>query len=71
MLQKPPLVELMALLMPAVNDTLVFLATSWAFKWNSLAPSGNVKEGLNIMVLGKNLPAFSKSILRNGQAYYL
>jgi len=23
------------------------------------------------MVLGKHLPAFSKSILRNGQAYYL
>jgi hypothetical protein len=31
----------------------------------------NMKNGIKVMVLGKHLPAFSKSILRDGQFYYL
>ena len=59
-----------AAITPVVHDTLVYLATSWAFMRNSyLEP--NVQNGVAVMVWGKHLPAFSRSILRNGQAYYL
>jgi len=59
-----------AAIIPVVHDTLVFVATSWAFMRNSYMER-NVKNGFAVMVLGKHLPAFSKSILRNGQAYFL
>jgi hypothetical protein len=69
---KPQLVASLATILPAVHDAFVFWATSWAFAWNSLSPSDNrIKHGFNVMVLGKYLPAFSKSILHDGQAYYL
>jgi len=59
-----------SIILPPVNDTLVFLATSWAFFTNVYMET-NVKNGFDVMVLGKHLPAFSRSILQNGQAYYL
>lgn len=53
-----------------VHDGLVFIATSWAFMMNSFSDI-NVENGIRVMVLGKNLPAFSRTILRDGQAYFL
>jgi len=55
---------------PAVHDTLIFLATAWAFVRNSYMET-NLKNSYNVVVLGKNLPAFSKSLLRDGQFYIL
>ena len=59
-----------AAITPFVHDTLVYLATSWAFMRNSYMEP-NVQNGVAVMVWGKHLPAFSRSMLRNGQAYYL
>ena len=53
-----------------IHETLIFLATSWAFLQSSYTDT-NVTNGLRVMVLGKFLPEFSKSILHDGQAYYL
>ena len=53
-----------------VHDGLIFIATSWALMRVSY-PDVNVKRGFGVMVFGRHLPAFSKSILRDGQAYYL
>ena len=55
---------------PLVHDTLIFLATTWVFMRNSYLET-NLKNSYNIMVLGRNLPAFSKSLLRDGQLYFL
>ncbi len=55
---------------PFVHETLVFFATSWAFMRRSYVDV-NVKNGVKVMILGRHLPAFSKSILHDGQAYYL
>jgi hypothetical protein len=55
--------------MALVYDTLIFLATSWALM-RSYTPVTSTR-GFRNMVLGKHLFAFSKSILRDGQAYYL
>jgi hypothetical protein len=53
-----------------VHDTLIFLATSWAFVSRSYTDR-SVKAILKDVFLGKNLPLFTRSILRDGQAYYL
>ena len=53
-----------------IHETMIFLATSWAFLQSSYTDT-NVTNGLRVMILGKFLPAFSKSILHDGQAYYL
>jgi hypothetical protein len=53
-----------------VHDGLIFIATSWALMRVSYSDL-NVKRGIGVMVFGRHLPAFSKSILRDGQAYYL
>jgi len=55
---------------PIMHETLVFVATSWAFMRRSYVDV-NVKNGVSVMILGRHLPAFSKSILHDGQAYYL
>ncbi len=53
-----------------IHDTLIFLATSWAFVTRSY--STNTPKGVfNVLVLGKNMPEFTKAVLRDGQAYYL
>ncbi len=64
-----PYVKL-SIILPPVNDTLVFFATSWAFFMNVYVET-SIKNGFDVMVLGRHLPAFSRSILQNGQAYYL
>lgn len=53
-----------------IHDMLIFIATSWAFMRNSYSDV-NVKNGIRVMVFGKDLPAFSRSILQDGQAYFL
>jgi hypothetical protein len=55
---------------PLVHDTLVCFATSWKFLYNSHEEL-NIKNGFKVMFLGRHLPVFSKSVLRDGQAYYL
>jgi len=55
---------------PAVHDALIFVATAWAFLRNSYMEP-NLKNSYNVIVLGKHLPAFSKSLLRDGQLYIL
>ena len=56
--------------MALAYDTLIFVATSRAFMGYSYTPV-SLKRGFRDMVLGEHLFAFSKSILRDGQAYYL
>jgi len=53
-----------------MNDTLVFLATSWKLLKHSHAEK-SIKNGIRVMLLGRYLPAFSKAVLQDGQAYYL
>ena len=55
---------------PFIHDSLIFMATSWGFMRNSYSDLC-VKSMFRIVLSGKELPPFSKSILRDGQAYYL
>jgi len=60
----------LAAITPLVHNFLVFVATSWLFMTAS-HQNLNVRNGFHVIVLGRNLPEFSKSLLRDGQAYYL
>ena len=55
---------------PVVHDTLIFMATTWAFMKGSYIET-NVENPFNTMVLVKHLLPFSKSLLRDGQLYFL
>ena len=66
---KTPLAWGFSRIAPFIHDTFVFMATSFALMKNSY--SYDNKSKLEAMVFGKYLPAFSKSLLRDGQAYYL
>ena len=57
-----------ATIVPLINDTLVFIARSWRVCSNSY---GRLKDGIKVWVFGDYLPVFSKSLLQDGQAYYL
>lgn len=59
-----------AALMPLINDFLVFCATSFALLKNSYEDV-TIKTGFRILIFGQYLPAFSRAILKDGQAYYL
>ncbi|KIK55457.1 hypothetical protein GYMLUDRAFT_138129, partial [Collybiopsis luxurians FD-317 M1] len=50
-----------------VYDTAIFLAISYKLMSHSLTQD----HGLRARILGRNLPAFSRGMLRNGQKYYL
>src|SRR5260221_12305696 len=52
-----------------IHDTLIFIAMSCAFMRISYSDP-NVKNSIRVLVFGRYLPAFSKSVLRDGQAYY-
>ena len=54
-----------------IHDSFIFLATSWALMRNAYDTKLGVKKGISAMVLSRHLLPFSKSILRDGQAYYL
>ncbi|KAF8810307.1 hypothetical protein BYT27DRAFT_7092581 [Phlegmacium glaucopus] len=59
-----------ATIVPLINDTLVFLAIAWRLFCNSYAPC-TLRNGVRIFIFGDYLPAFSKALLQDGQAYYL
>jgi len=53
-----------------IHDILIFLAATWAFMtYSHMEP--NMKNSFNVGVLGRHLPAFSKSLLQDGQLYFL
>ena len=58
------------IIIPLINDTLVFLAITWSLSRNSYEPY-TLKSGLKFLIFGDYLPLFSKAFLRDGQAYYL
>ena len=58
------------IIIPLINDTLVFLATTWSLSHNSYEPY-TFKNGIRILIFGDHLPVFSKVLLQDGQAYYL
>ncbi|KAF8815908.1 hypothetical protein BYT27DRAFT_7186374 [Phlegmacium glaucopus] len=53
-----------------INDTIVFLSITWRLWGNSYA-GRTMKDGIRVLVFGEYLPAFSRSMLQDGQAYYL
>ena len=57
-------------IIPLINDTLVFLAISWRLSRNSYEPY-TLKSGIRFLIFADYLPVFSKTFLRDGQAYYL
>lgn len=59
-----------AIIIPLVNDTLVFLAISWRLMRNSHIED-SFKNGFRAFAFGKFMPAFSRGLLQDGQAYYL
>ena len=67
---KTDLAQGLAIIPPFLHDSFVFFSTSWALSKNSYSDE-KVKDKLQAMFLGKYLPAFSKSLLHDGQAYYL
>ncbi|PPR04830.1 hypothetical protein CVT24_010251 [Panaeolus cyanescens] len=55
---------------PLINDTLVFIATTWRLVQNAYAEEG-LKGNLKTAFLGYRLPMLSKALLQDGQVYYL
>ncbi|KDR73856.1 hypothetical protein GALMADRAFT_71553 [Galerina marginata CBS 339.88] len=54
-----------------VNDSLIFVAISFRLMQIAQPEEMKLKEVLKAVVFGNNLPAFSRALLRDGQAYYL
>jgi hypothetical protein len=59
-----------AIIIPLINDTFVFLATTWRLSHISYARH-TLENGFRLLVFGDYLPVFSKVLLQDGQAYYL
>lgn len=57
-------------IVPLVHDTLIFLAISWRLAKNSIQHL-DMRCGIQAMILGKYMPAFSRSLLQDGQIYHL
>ena len=68
---KTKLAEGLAELPPLLHDSIVFFANSWALSKNSYSDDEALRGKLQAMFLGKYLPTLSKSLLHDGQAYYL
>ena len=58
------------IIIPLINDTLIFLAITWSLSRNSYEPY-TLKNGVKISIFGDHLPVFSQVLLQDGQAYYL
>lgn len=58
-------------ILPMVHDMLVFLAISSKLLCNSTRQVPTIRTRLRSFFSGKDLPAFSAALLRDGQAYYL
>ena len=54
---------------PLINDGIVFIAISWRL-WSNTWTRRTVKNGVRV-VFGDYLPAFSRSLLQDGQIYFL
>ncbi|PPR04489.1 hypothetical protein CVT24_013098 [Panaeolus cyanescens] len=59
-----------AAITPFINDTLVFIATTYRLMQNAHAEEG-LKNKAKVAFLGHKLPVLSKALLLDGQAYYL
>jgi hypothetical protein len=59
-----------AAIIPLINDTLVFLAISWRLMTNTHVDY-DIRSGVKTLMFGEYLPAFSKTLFQDGQAYYL
>jgi len=59
-----------AVIVPLINDTLIFIAITLRLWYNSSAPR-TVKDGVRVVIFGNHLPVFSRAILQDGQVYYL
>lgn len=57
-------------IVPLINDVIIFAATSWGLMGISYSDS-SLWDRAKILVYGKDLQIISKSILRDGQAYFL
>ena len=55
---------------PLINDTIMFIAISWRL-WTNTWARRTVRNGFRAMVFGEYLPAFSRSLLQDGQIYFL
>ncbi|CAA7262456.1 unnamed protein product [Cyclocybe aegerita] len=55
---------------PLVNDTLIFLAISWKLMRNTYTTNA-LRWDVKVFFRGDYLPAFSRGLLQDGQAYYL
>ncbi|PPQ64454.1 hypothetical protein CVT24_008464 [Panaeolus cyanescens] len=62
-----------AVIVPLVYDTMVFVAISWRLMKEFLVedPAIHTISGVKALVFGDYLPAFSRSLLQDGQVYYL
>ena len=58
------------MVIPLIYDTCVFLAVSWRLSRNAYDPYTH-SSGVRILIFGDYLPIFSKSLLQDGQIYYL
>jgi hypothetical protein len=59
-----------ATIIPLINDTLIFIATTWRLSHNSYEFS-TTRGGVRTLIFGDYLPVFTKVLLHDGQAYYL
>ena len=58
-----------AAITPLINDSIIFFAISWRLCANIAPPT--LRNDVKTMVFGDHLPAFSKSLLQDGQVYFL
>ena len=56
---------------PLINDTIVFLAISWRLCYINIGARPTVRNGVRMAIFGDHLPVFSKSLLQDGQIYFL
>ncbi|KDR73152.1 hypothetical protein GALMADRAFT_251721 [Galerina marginata CBS 339.88] len=59
------------IIVPLVNDSLIFFAISFRLMLVGLGERVRIRDAVKVIIFGKDLPAFSKALLRDGQAYYL
>ena len=59
-----------AVITPLINDSIVFFAISWRLCSNNWAHP-TLRNDVRTMVFGDHLPSFSKSLLQDGQVYFL
>ena len=58
-------------LAPLMYDTLVFVAISWRLCHIATIDPVGPQQNMQVLLLGRYLPAFTKSMLLDGQIYYL